>query len=65
VYSDELDAYVGGVHSCNGYELSIDQIFVLDPAKRIKANVYHTLDDDIVGYISDHCPVLLDFTIKK
>lgn len=64
-YSDELDAYVGGTHSCNGYELSIDQIFALDIEKKIKANVYHTLDDDIVGYISDHCPVLLDFTIKK
>ena len=65
VYSDALDAYVGGTHSCNGYHLSIDQIFALDPQNELKAKVYHTLDDDLVGYVSDHCPVILDFTIKK
>ena len=65
VYNEELDAYVGGTHSCNGYHLSIDQIFALDTQKVLQANVYHTLDDDVVGYVSDHCPVLLDFIIKK
>ena len=66
-YNDVLGSYIGDAlpKTNSGYKDSIDQIYTYDPNGVLKANTYRTIGDTIIGFISDHCPVILDFTITE
>ncbi|MBO5295001.1 MAG: hypothetical protein J6B71_07160 [Clostridia bacterium] len=66
-YNEVLGSYVGNAlpKTNSGYRNSIDQIYTYDASDVLRENTYRTIGDTIIGYISDHCPVILDFSITE